>query len=284
MATRAPEWLDLMYNPRLTVADALARLADWTRRSEPIRRGKGVSLDVPFGDHADERLDIFPARTGAPAPVLVLVHGGYWRSLDKRDHAYLAPHFAEQGVCVVMPNYTLCPATTVPGIVLQVVRSLAWTWRHIAAYGGDPSRITVVGHSAGGHLAAMMMACLWREVGPDLPSQLVRNALSISGLHDLTPLMTAPFLQGVVNLTPAQVQQASPALLPAPGQGTLYSVVGGDESTEFHRQARLIQRAWGRRRVPLVESLAGLNHFTVLESLAQPGARLNQLAWTLLRA
>jgi len=172
----------------------------------------------------------------------------------------------------------------VPGIVMQMVRSLAWTWRNIAAHGGDPSRITVVGHSAGGHLTAMMMACLWQQVGADLPRQLVRNGLSISGLHDLTPFLSAPFLKDTLALTPAQVRQASPALLPAPAGGQLTAVVGGEESSEFHRQARWIQSAWGRRRVPLVESLPGLNHFTVLESLVQPGSRLNQLAWSLLRA
>lgn len=284
MVASSPEWLDLMYNPRMTVPDALERLASWTRLSEPVRRNRRAVLDVPFGDGADECLDIYPARSKGPAPVLFFIHGGYWRSLDKRDHAFLAPHFSDQGACVVIPNYTLCPTNTVAGIVMQVVRSLAWTWRHIAKHGGDPARITVAGHSAGGHLTAMMMACLWREVGADLPPQLARNALSVSGLHDLTPFLTAPFLKDTLSLTPAQVRRVSPGLLPAPASGQLSAVVGGEESTEFHRQARLIQRAWGRRRVPLVESLPGLNHFTVLESLVQPGSRLNQLAWALLKA
>jgi len=200
MVASSPEWLDLMYNPRLTVPDALERLADWTRRSEPVRRKPGALLDLPFGDGPDDGLDIFPAQAKGAAPVLVFIHGGYWRSLDKRDHAFLAPHFANQGACVVVPNYTLCPANTVPGIVMQMVRSLAWTWRNIAAHGGDPSRITVVGHSAGGHLTAMMMACLWQQVGADLPRQLVRNGLSISGLHDLTPfLFRLPFLKDITD-------------------------------------------------------------------------------------
>ena len=178
-------------------------------------------------------------------------------------------------------NYALCPAVTIPEIVLQMVKALAWTWRHIAAHGGDPARITVAGHSAGGHLAAMLLACDWPAHAPDLPQALVKNALSISGLYDLEPIRQTPFLQDL-KLTPEQVRQASPVLLPRPTQGTLYSVAGGDESEEFLRQNRLIQQAWGAETVPVCESLPGLNHFSVLEALIAPGHRLHQLALELL--
>ena len=111
----------------------------------------------------------------------------------------------------------------------------------------------------------------------------MKNALSISGLYDLEPIMHTPFLQPTLQLTPQQVRQASPALLPAPAQGTLYTVAGGDESEEFLRQNRLIREAWGEDRVPVCEALPGLNHFRVLEALAQPGHRLHQLALELLK-
>ena len=121
-------------------------------------------------------------------------------------------------MCVVVPNYDLCPGTperpvTVPDIVMQMVHALEWTWRHIAEHGGDPSRITVAGHSAGGHLAAMMLACDWKAVAPDLPANLVRNALSISGIYELRADAAGPFLQPLLRLTDADVQRASPALL-----------------------------------------------------------------------
>jgi len=111
-------------------------------------------LDVPYGDAPSETLDLF--RTRAPeAPVFVFIHGGWWRALDKRDYSFVAPALADAGALVVMPNYALCPAVSIDAIALQLTRALAWVWRHARAHGGDPRRIVVGGHSAGGHLALM---------------------------------------------------------------------------------------------------------------------------------
>jgi arylformamidase len=284
-----PDWLDSQYNNRNLVPDHPAYFERWQRGSARARAQTPCLLDVPYGTGAGERLDIFPAAAApgaAPVPVLVFIHGGYWRSLDKSDHSFLAPPFVEQGVCVVVPNYALCPAVTLPDITLQMVGALAWVHRHIAAHGGDPRRICVVGHSAGGHLAAMLLACQWSQWARDLPTDLVASALSISGVFDLEPLRHTPFLRDALRLTPRQVQMASPVRLPlAPPQGErgrLVSVVGGDESGEFRRQNRLICEAWGASRVPVCEALPGLHHFSVLEALVQPGHRLNELARGLL--
>jgi arylformamidase len=219
--------------------------------------------------------------------VLVFIHGGYWRSLDKSDHSFIAPAFVRHGACVVVPNYALCPAVTVPQIALQMAQALAWVYRHIGAHGGDPQRITVVGHSAGGHLAAMLLACQWSLVGEDLPDALVQNALAISGVFDLEPLRHTPFLKDSLRLTAQQVRQVSPAGFAAPplleGRGELLAVAGANESDEFVRQNQLIQSAWGTEVVPVCETLPGLNHFSVLEALVQPTHRLHKLAMQLLK-
>jgi arylformamidase len=283
MTIRDGAWHDRMYNNRELVPEHGVHLARWAGLSARALAESDCETDLRYGPGEAETLDVFRP-PGPGAPVLVFIHGGYWRALDKRDHAFVGPAFTRDGACVVVPNYTLCPATTVSGIVMEMVRALAWTWRNISRFGGDPSRITVAGHSAGGHLAAMMLACLWPRHEAGLPPGLARNALSISGLHDLEPIMHTPFLQPSLRLTGEEVRRASPARLPAPAAGTLYAVFGANESEEFGRQARLMRQAWGAERVPVCESLPGLHHFSVLEALVEPSHRLHQLALDLLRA
>jgi arylformamidase len=281
-----PPWLDRMYNNRALVPDHGDYFSRWAERSAQVRRSQPGTLDVDYGATPGQKLDVFPATRANPAgaPVLVFIHGGYWRSLDKSDHSFLAPAFTEAGACTVMPNYDLCPAVTIPDIALQMVAALDWTHRNIARFGGNPGRITVVGHSAGGHLAAMLLACEWKKHAPDLPVDLVKNALSVSGLYELESVMHTPFLKESLRLTPAQVRQASPAWFPAPQRGVLYTVAGADESEEFLRHNALIEQAWGSKAVPVREALLGLNHFSVLEALVQPGHRLHQLALQLVAA
>lgn len=286
-----PAWLDSQYNNRALVPTYAEHFQRWQAASALARRAPGVLLDVAYGHGPGQTLDLFlpPRKPRAGlAPVLVFIHGGYWRSLDKSDHSFVAPPFVAQGAVVVVPNYALCPAVTIPDIALQMVDALAWTWHHIATHGGDPERITVVGHSAGGHLAAMLLGALWQTHDADLPASVVRHALSISGLFDLEPLRHTPFLQDSLRLTPAQVRKASPALWPAPeprdGRGTIACVAGGDESPEFLRQNSLLRQAWGADAVPVCESLPGLNHFSVLEALVEPRHRLHRLALQMLRS
>jgi arylformamidase len=295
-----PDWLDRQYNNRLRVPDAPELLQRWAQASSHARSQLGGSLDLAYGEGAGERLDVFPAAgpalavgagqalgvgvgpaLGAGAPVLVFIHGGYWRSMDKADHSFLAPAFVQAGACVVLPNYALAPAVTVEHISLQVVRALAWVGRNIGRWGGDARRVAVVGHSAGGHLAAMALSCRWRELDADLPADFAQRAMGISGLYDLEPLRHCPYLQKDLQLTPQTTRRASPAFFPRP-KGRFYAVVGLEESDEFLRHNRLIRDAWGPSTVPVCETVPGCNHFNVLHSLADPGGRVHHLALRLL--
>ena len=282
MRPKDPAWLDSMYNNRSLVPDYATYFERWIQTSKAVRRNQPCTLDVSYGNSDGEKLDIFPAHAGN-APVVVFIHGGYWRSLDKSDHSFVAPAFTKQGACMVVVNYDLCPAVTIPDITMQMVRALAWVYRNIAQFGGSPQRITVMGHSAGGHLAAMMLACDWPRFAPGLPKGLVGKALSISGIFDLRPLTRTPFLKDSLNLTTADALRASPALLPPPAAGVLNAVAGGNESAEFLRQNPLIKSAWGEKIVTVCNALSGLNHFSVLDAFANPKYALHQLALGLIK-
>lgn len=279
-----PAWLTTQYDNRARVPDHARIFERWDEASALARAGSAAQLDRRYGDGDGETLDLFPAVAppAGGAPVLVFMHGGYWRALDKSDHSFIAPSFAADGAVVVVPNYALCPAVGIEHIVLQMAAVVRWVWRHAAGFGGDPTRIALVGHSAGGHLAAMLLSCRWREFDADLPAQPLAGALSISGLYDLEPLRHTPFLQADLRLTPAAVARLSPAFFPRPKGTKLYAAVGIEESDEFLRQNRLIRDVWGPTAVPVCETVPAANHFTVLSGLADPQGRLHELALRLL--
>ncbi len=280
-------WYDAQYNNRAMVPDFADHLAHWASASAAARAQGGALLDLPYGSGPGMTLDVFePPRPNAP--VAVFIHGGYWRALDKSDFSFVAPALRAQGACTVVVNYGLCPGTPaqpigIADIALQMTQALAHVWRHARDWGGDPGRIRVLGHSAGGHLAAMLQACDWRAVDPALPADLVPRALSISGLFDLRSLLDAAFLQTDLRLDMAQARRVSPALWPAPSRGQLLAVVGGDESAEFQRQNRLIRRAWGAAHVPVCQSLPGLNHFSIMSGLSDPASPMHGLLAKLLQ-
>lgn len=282
MRQHDPAWYDRMYNNRALVPEFETHFARWRATSAQARHDLRCMLDVAYGQGPNETLDIFPAAQ-SQAPVVVFIHGGYWRSLDKADHSFVAPVFNQLGALTVVPNYALAPAVTIPDIVMQMVKAIAWIYRNIHRLGGDPRRIHVAGHSAGGHLAAMVMVCQWSAYAKDLPDHLVRRGLSLSGLFELASVMRTPFVQSSLLLTQAHVDKASPAWLPAPRKATFMTVAGANESEEFIRHNHLIQQAWGKKVVPVCEDLAGLNHFSIVEALTQPGHRLQQLAAQLVR-
>lgn len=277
----SPAWLSVQYDNRARVPGSLEILRRWAARSAEVRASVACRLDLPYGENPSERLDLFPPRGSGAAPVLVFVHGGWWRALDKSDQSFVAPAFQDAGALVVVPNYALCPAVGIADIALQLTRALAWVWLNAAAFGGDPSRIVLSGHSAGGHLAALLATCHWPTVDPRLPAHLLQAVLALSGVYDLEPIRRTPFLQPDLRLTPSAVRRLSPAGLPAPSL-PVHAVDGADESEEFHRQWQQLAAAWGPQAVPEPASLPGLNHFTIVEALATAGTALHRRASGLL--
>jgi arylformamidase len=246
---------------------------------------KPATARIAYGPDSLQFGDLRLPDTPGPHPVVIVIHGGCWvsRFANIRNSTALADALRDAGFATWNVEYrrTDSPGGGWPNTFLDVARATDHLRELAKRYPLDLTRTVAVGHSAGGHLAAMMLACVWPAFARDLPAGLVKNAMSISGLHDLEPIRHTPFLADV-KLTPQQVRQGSPALLPAPAQGTLAAVSGGDESEEFHRQMRLIRDAWGKEVVPVCETLPGLNHFSVLEALMQPAHRLHQLALALL--
>src|SRR5438105_7207286 len=215
MAYQDPAWLDLQYNNRARIPEHPQIFERWQKASATARDGLAGELDLRYGDLPGETIDVFPAAE-SNAPVLVFIHGGYWRSLDKNDVSFVAPTFVQAGATVVLPNYALCPAVSIETIALELVAALAWVWRNAVQCNGDPHRVVVAGHSAGGHLAAMLLSCDWRAVAPDLPARVVAGVHAISGLFDLEPLRHTPCLKDDLQLTAASARRLSPALFPPP--------------------------------------------------------------------
>jgi arylformamidase len=267
MAGPKRDRLSLEYDNRARVPDHPEVLTAWTRRSEQARASLVCYLDRAYGPSPAERLDIFPARNG-DGSALMFIHGGYWRALDKSDFSFLAPAWAEAGVSLIVVNYDLCPRVSVEEIVRQMLRASAWLYRHAADYAINRQRLFVAGHSAGGHLAAMLMAALWPRYESGLPRDLFKGAVTISGLHDLRPLVNVDFLRDDLRLDERSALRLSPAYLPPATPSPVYTCVGGRESAEFRRQNDLLRRTW--RKVATVDiPMPRSNHFTVVDGLAE---------------
>jgi arylformamidase len=261
--------LDAQYNNRARWPNYIDHFNNWTAWSRQTRGRLPSSLDVAFGEAPEERLDIFPAAQAA-APLYVFIHGGYWYSLDKEQYSFVAEGMRPHGVTTVVNNFALAPQASMDSIVDQNRKALAWLWRNAASFGCDNEKIYVCGHSAGGHLAVMLLATQWSDYGTDLPANLVKGVCAIGGIFDLEPIRLC-FVNQKVELDAAQSRRNGPLLQTYPYSAPLSLIVAIDESDEYHRQSKDMAAKWQSLGYP-VELLVpdGLDHFNVVNDLGNP--------------
>lgn len=266
------EYYSQQYNARAMIPDHPRIFTRWLKDSAHVRRTRAALFDLPYGDAGGERLDFFPTHRG-DAPLLVFIHGGWWRSLDKSDFSFIAPAYTAAGINVALTNYTLAPEASVADIVMQQLRALAWLYRNAEQYDFDPKRIVVAGHSAGAHLTAMMMAAVWPVFANDLPADLVKAGVLLSGLYDLSPVLHADFVNVDLKLTEQDIAPLSPAWMPQAHAAPFLTAAGGLESEEFQRQTDLIASAWKANHAGSI-ALPDVNHLTICDAFADPGHTL----------
>ncbi|MBR46570.1 MAG: esterase [Rhodospirillaceae bacterium] len=263
------------YNLRARHPDFETYFARWQEESDKARRDLPCNLSLPYGNGPNMTLDIFPQSQGLN-PVCLFIHGGYWRAMDKELFSYPAIGLNEAGVVFISINYALAPTISLDGIVEQCREAVLWVHRNAEAYGGDPTRIHISGHSAGGHLTAMMLSTNWSERGAtDIK---LAGGIAISGMFDLVPLIKTS-INDDINLDREAALRNSPITFLPKDCPPLIAAVGAGETDEFLRQSREYTEAWndkdGHAQYLPVPSL---HHFDVILELGRSGSELNDAA------
>ncbi|HWV42330.1 alpha/beta hydrolase [Pseudorhodoplanes sp.] len=253
------------YNNRAAVADFPNIVAQWQRdaaayREKMAREGR-AELDVRFGPSERQYMDLFTSKD-PDAPVALFIHGGYWRAMSPKEHSHLAQGLTGNGVTVAVAGYDLTPQVSIAQIIEQMREATLFLWKR---YG---KRIMVYGHSAGGHLAACMLATDWEKHGA--PADLVPAAYAISGVFDLAGLINTD-MNVDFKLDETSARESSPLFWPAPKGRILDVVVGGAELPEFIRLSHVMADSWGAAGVETrYEAVPGMHHFNVVAPLADP--------------
>jgi len=262
---------EVEYNNRARVPEHPALMAGWARDAAVYREQHPPRV-LSYGPGERHRIDLFAGE--GTGPIVVFIHGGYWQALDGSSFSHCARGLNAHGISVAVPAYDLCPAVSVADIITQ----MRMASRELAKLGRP---LVVSGHSAGGHLAACMLATDWPAFDGSLPKHLVTAVYSISGLFDLPPLVGTS-LNNALQLDAASAKAVSPLFWTPPVRGSLDAVVGDTESAEYFRQSRSIVEIWGRGIATRFGTVADANHFTAIAPLADPASamvlRLKELA------
>ena len=271
MTALTAEFAEREYNLRAAFPDHPQWFARWAEESAAARARLAARLDLRYGSGSKQTLDLFPAENARGA--LLFVHGGYWRALDKSDHSFVAPPLVAAGIGVAVLNYDLCPVVDIARIVEECREAVVWLRREGARYGVPAGRLVVSGHSAGGHLAAMLIATDWDALG--LPRTLA-GGVAISGVFDLEPLIQVSFNTDL-RLDAARARALSPIHMRPREPVPLLLAAGANETGEFVRQSRLLWERWPECRPegasgPLL--VPARHHFSVLSELGNADSPL----------
>jgi arylformamidase len=275
-----PEEVERGYNNRAAVPDHPRWLAHYPEASAKARAVLEPMLDLRYGPGPKEMLDLFLPKA-RPRGTFVFWHGGYWRAFDKSDFSFVAMPFVAEGHAVAVVNYDLCPDVSIATIVEQSRRALAWIVHEGRALGADPERLVVGGHSAGGHIVAMLYATDWAALG--LSRDPIAGGISVSGVHDLAPMVLFSY-NADLRLDEKEAARLSPVNLASRSTAPLALAVGAAETSEFIRQTRILWDAWPANRPagatePLL--IPARNHFAVVVDFADAGSELTRAALAL---
>jgi arylformamidase len=270
------------YNVRARVPEYEEIFARWSREAEDYRaealKARRAELGLSYGSSPRQTIDLFLPRPDVTAPLALFVHGGYWRSLEPAMFSQMARGINAHGVAVAVAGYDLCPEVTIKEIIDQIRHACLFLWLRTG------QRMIAYGHSAGGHLAATMLATQWHELYPKTPPDLVHAAYSVAGIFDLRPLVHTSMAVDL-RLDEASAREVSPIFWPAPQGRSFDAVAGSSETNEFRRQSRAIAEQWGKHGARTRNEERPGNHFTVLDALSDPEsamtARVAELAHSL---
>jgi arylformamidase len=257
-----------------------ARVKRTEEASTHVRATAQCQLDLRYGDHPRETFDLFLSGASR-APLLIFVHGGYWRMRSKTEFSYLAPPYLARGINFAVLNYPLCPEVRLSSVVSSCRRALLHIARQARSLDTDAGSIHLAGHSAGAHLAAMMMATDWGTLGA--PRCLLKSVTAVSGLYDLAPLKLVK-VNADLRLDDREVATLSPVRLEPKIRVPLTLTVGDAEAEEFRRQTEELAAAWGRLVPVDIMPAPGFYHFNILDEFAQPGRPLFERVASLVRS
>ncbi len=267
------EQLNDQYNTRLQVPDYAGYFDRWEKRSRQTAEQHAILKDISFGTHPDERLDIFPSHI-PHSKTLVFIHGGYWHLLDKTMFHFLAEHFLQYNVTTVLINYPLAPHSSIHEIVNSCRKALRWIHDNIVHYNGDPMELYLLGHSAGGHLASMLLV--------EEEASFVRAAISLSGLFRLEPVMLS-YLNASIGMDRENAQTNSPVFLNPAKDSRLLLITGTSESDEFKDQSEELCQSW-KSKCGYMEYLKvpDKNHYSILDAVIEKNSILRAAIFQLM--